>query len=63
MTELTTKQACDLLFRGRSNVPNAAKKCGLATETMFEVFRAYAEEIPLSEDAWLADVDPAWPWA
>jgi len=44
-------------------VPNAAKQCGLATETMFEVFSTYAKEIPVSEDAWRGDVDLAWPWA
>lgn len=62
MTKLTTKQACDLLFRGKSNVPSAAKQCGLTTETMFEVFRTYAKAIPLSDDAWKGDVELSWPF-
>ena len=61
--KLTTKQACDLLFRGKSNVPAAAKACGLTTETMFEVFSTYAKEIPLTDDAWKGDVELGWPWA
>jgi hypothetical protein len=61
--KLTTKQACDLLFRGKSNVPAAAKDCGLSTETMFEVFSTYAKEIPLTDDAWQGDVQLGWPWA
>jgi hypothetical protein len=60
--KLTTKQACDLLYRGKSNVPNAAKLCGLSTETMFEVFSTYAKEIPLTDDAWQGDVEMRWPW-
>ena len=61
--KLTTKQACDLLFRGKSNVPAAAKDCGLSTETMFELFSTYAKEIPLTDDAWKGDVELGWPWA
>ena len=61
--KLTTKQACDLLFRGKSNVPSAAKQCGLSTETMFEVFSTYAKEIPLTDDAWKGAVALGWPWA
>jgi len=61
--KLTTKQACDLLFRGKSNVPSAAKQWGLSTDTMFEVFSTYAKQIPLTDDAWKGDVELGWPWA
>lgn len=43
-------------------MPNAAKQCGLSTETMFEVFSTYAKEIPLTDDAWQGDVEMSWPW-
>lgn len=62
MTKLTARQACDLLFRGKSNVPNAAKECGLSTEAMFAVFSEYAKTIPLTDDAWQGDVIMSWPW-
>lgn len=63
MSKPTIKQACDLLYRGKSNVPNAAKECGLPTEQLFQVFSEYAKAIPIDEDDWIGDVEPSWPYA
>jgi hypothetical protein len=60
---LTVEQACDMLFRGKSNVPTAAAKCGLSKKEMFIVFSKYAKKIPLTDDAWKGDIMLGWPWA
>jgi len=62
MTELTIRQACDLLYRGKSNVPNAARMCGMSKEELFRVFSEYAKAIPIDEDDWRSDVEPGWPY-
>ena len=62
MTRLTTRQACDLLYRGKSNVPNAARMCDLPKEELFRVFSEYAKAIPIDEDDWRSDVEPGWPY-
>lgn len=61
---ITVQEACDLLYRGKSNIPNAAKACGMEDyNDMFQVFADYAVAIPIDEDDWRGDVEPAWPWA
>lgn len=48
------------LFRGRINVPTAAKHCGLTTEEMKSEFHAYACATPV--DDWELDIVPCWPY-
>jgi len=44
---ITVQEACDLLYRGKSNIPNAAKACGMKDyNDMFQVFADYAVAIP-----------------
>jgi hypothetical protein len=61
--KLTVQEACDLLYRGKSNIPNAAKLCGTVKEDMFGIFSEYAKAIPIDEDDWKCDVEPGWPHA
>jgi len=59
---MTAKEkALYALFRGRINVPTAAKHCGLATEQMKEEFRNYARKTPV--DDWELDIVPCWPYS
>lgn len=58
---MTPKQkALYTLFRGRSNVPLAAKQCGLTAEQMKCEFREYAKRTPM--DDWELDIVPCWPY-
>jgi len=61
--KITTKEACDLLYRGKSNVPEAASRCGLSGAELRDIFKEYAKAIPLTDDAWQGDVYLSWPWA
>jgi len=63
MTELTIRQACNLLYRGKSNVPNAARMCGMPKEELFRVFSEYAKVIPIDEDDWRSDIITSWPYS
>ena len=60
---MTIDEACDLLYRGKSNVPNAAKLCGLDDYTkLFDILRVYVSARPLTEDEWQQDVLLGWPY-
>lgn len=49
------------LFRGRSNVPSAAKQYGLTAEQMKREFREYVKQTPM--DDWELDIVLCWPYA
>ena len=48
------------LFHGKLNVPEAAQRAGLSTETMKDMLTAYTKATP-TED-WELDVTPCWPY-
>ena len=60
---ITVQEACDLLYRGKSNVPNAAKLCGIEDYTdLMKIFHDYAIAIPIDSDDWQGDVEASWPY-
>lgn len=59
---MTLEEVCDMLARGKSNVPSAAARCGLSWAEMKQVFSQYAKRTPADPDAYLTDVDPSWPY-
>jgi len=57
----TKEQALYALFRGRMNIPAAAKHCGIEPERMKDYFKEYAANTP-PED-WELDIVLCWPYA
>ena len=62
-TKITTLEACQILFKGQSNVKIMANRLGITLEEMQQVFREYCEANPIDENVWQADVELGWPWA
>ena len=61
--QITTLEACQVLFRGQSNVKIMANRLGISLEEMQGIFRVYCENNPLDPGVWQADVEMGWPWA
>lgn len=59
----TTLEACQILYKGQSNVKLMSRELGLTLEEMEQVFRDYVAENPLDDDAWHKDIELCWPWA
>ena len=59
----TILEACQILFRGQSNIKVMANKMGLTLEEMQTLFRDYCKVNPIDEELWRGDVELAWPWA
>ena len=62
-TKITTLEACQILFRGQSNVKVMANRLGITLEEMQQTFRKYCDANPIDENVWQADVELGWPWA
>ena len=62
-SQITTLEACQVLFRGQSNVRIMANQLGVTLEQMKEVFRLYCKSNPIDENVWQGDVEPSWPYA
>ena len=60
---MTREEAHAVLYKGQSNIALMAREVGCSLESLQESFRAYATAIPIDEDVWRGDVEPAWPWA
>lgn len=60
--EMTTLEACQILYKGQSNVKLMANRCGLSLEQMQKIFGEYVAENPLTPDAWQKDIEPSWPY-
>lgn len=61
-TKITTLEACQVLFKGQSNVKIMANRLGISLEEMQEVFGLYCEHNLIDENVWQADVELGWPW-
>ena len=61
--KITTLEACQILFKGQSNVKVMANRLGISLEEMQGVFRMYCDSNPLDPNVWQADVEMGWPWA
>ena len=61
---ISIEEACDLLYRGKANVPQAAKMCGMDDYTrLFDILKVYVAQRPLTDDEWQKDVELSWPFA
>jgi len=61
--KITTLEACQVLFKGQSNVKLMANRLGISLEEMQAMFRDYCDRNPLDPNVWQADVEMGWPWA
>ena len=59
----TILEACQILYKGQSNVKLMANNVGISLEEMQSEFRLYVKANPLTADAWEKDVELSWPWA
>ena len=63
MTSPTTiLEACQILYKGQSNVKIMANSMGLTLEQMQAEFKAFVDRNPLDDDAWQKDIELSWPW-
>lgn len=62
-TKITILEACQILFKGQSNVKIMANRLGITLEEMQQTFREYCDANPIDENVWQADVELGWPWA
>ena len=60
---ISTLEACQILFRGQSNVKLMANRLGISLEEMQQTFRGYVARNPVDENVWRGDIELAWPWA
>ena len=61
-TKITTLEACQVLFRGQSNVKIMANRLGISLEEMQRLFRMYCEQNPIDDNVWRGDIELSWPW-
>ena len=61
-TKITTLEACQILFRGQSNVKIMANRLGISLDEMQGIFRAYCKQNPIDENVWRGDIELSWPW-
>lgn len=60
---ITTLEACQVLFRGQSNVKIMANRVGMPLKELQQVFRDYCKQNPIDESVWQGDIELGWPWA
>lgn len=60
---ITKLEACQVLFRGQSNVKLMANQLEITLEEMQRLFREYCAANPIDEDVWRGDIEMGWPWA
>ena len=61
--KITTLEACQILFKGQSNIKLMANRLGVSLEEMQETFREYVAQNPIDENVWRGDIELSWPWA
>lgn len=62
-TKITTLEACQILFKGQSNVKIMANRLEISLEEMQQIFREYCDVNPIDPNHWQSDVELGWPWA
>ena len=62
-TKITTLEACQILFKGQSNVKVMANRLGVPLEQLQSLFREYCDHNPIDENVWRGDIELSWPWA
>ena len=63
LPQITKLEACQILFKGQSNVKVMANELGITLEEMQRHFGIYCDANPVSDDAWQRDVEISWPYA
>jgi hypothetical protein len=58
----TRLEACQILYKGQSNVKLMANQLEISLEEMQQEFRDYVAKNPLDDDAWHKDIELSWPW-
>jgi len=61
-SRITTLEACQILFRGQSNVKVMANKLNMPLEELQEVFMVYCKSNPVDENVWKGDIELSWPY-
>ncbi len=61
-SRITTLEACQILFRGQSNVKVMANNLNMPLEELQEVFRVYCKSNPVDENVWKGDIELSWPY-
>ena len=59
---ITILEACQILFKGQSNVKIMANRMGISLEEMQQTFREYCDKNPIDENVWRGDIELSWPW-
>ena len=59
---ITTLEACQVLFKGQSNVKVMANRLGISLEEMQQTFALYCKENPIDENVWKGDIELSWPY-
>ena len=59
---ITTLEACQILFKGQSNVKLMANRLGITLEEMQQTFRDYVARNPIDENVWQGDIELSWPY-
>ena len=60
---ITILEACQILFKGQSNVKVMANQLEISLEEMQRHFGTYCDANPVTDDAWQRDVEPSWPYS
>ena len=56
------EEALDLLYKGQTNVAVKAKELNLPLPQLKQLLKNYIQQIPLTDDAWNADIELGWPY-
>jgi len=56
------EEALGLLYKGQTNVAVKAKELKLPLSQLKQLLKNYIRQIPLTDDAWNADIELGWPY-
>ena len=56
------EQALDALYRGQTNVALKAEELNMPLPQLKQLLSLYIQQIPLTDDAWNADIELSWPY-
>ena len=59
---ITTLEACQILFKGQSNVKVMANRLDISLEELQGIFRVYCQNNPIDDNVWRGDIELSWPW-
>ena len=56
------EQALGALYRGQKNVALKAEELNMPLPQLKQLLSLYIQQIPLTDDAWNADIEISWPY-